>query len=491
MSSPFRWRGVVEGYYGPAYTPADRLDWIAKLGRWGMNLYVYAPKDDPLHRAQWRTPYSAEAMAGFAELVRAGDDAGVAVGFAVSPGLSMVYSSEEDRRLLAEKCRRFVDVGSRFVALCLDDVPTTLAHEADRAAFGGLAEAHASVTNALRAALPDDVVLWLVPTDYVGTAPTSDLEQLGERLDPRIEVGWTGRTVVSPTIRAGEAARRAATLRRKLLVWDNVPVSDGPMRPMLHLGPYRGRDPGLAEHVSGVLLNPMQHARASAIAVRTAAAYLADPARYDPEAAWRAACEELGAGARAAFLDFAAAHRFSPSAPDDRDRELEDAFAALRGCTEAGATDVAVRAAADALEPLLARRLAAADALHKELADRDLLREIEPWIASHHAETKRMQAALDLIRQAVSGGARLPRVLSFFGFAARSAAPSPGPTGPHWSYGPRRILYPQLASLRDDEAGFGDDPALFEDRCLADEVVAFATRFALARLRAPAAVRGG
>lgn len=483
MSSPFRWRGIIEGYYGPAYTPVERLDWIAKLGRWGMNVYVYAPKDDALQRTEWRAPYGGDAMDAFSELVRAGDDAGVAVGFSVSPGLSMVYSSAEDRRLLAEKCHRFVGIGSRFITLSLDDVPTTLAHEADRRAFAGLAEAHVAVANELRATLPADVSLWLVPTDYVGSAPTDYLAQLGERLEPSIEVGWTGRTVVSPSIAAQEAARRAATLGRRLLVWDNVPVSDGPMRPMLHLGPYLGRDPGLAEHVSGILLNPMQHARASALTVRTAAAYLADPVRYDAEASWHAACEEIGAGAAAAFTDFAAAHRFSPCAPDDRDAELEAAVDALRAA--GGRDDLgAVRAALGALGPLLARRLGVAEALRQDLADRDLAREIEPWIASHHAETKRMCAAVDILREAVSEGPRLPRVLSFFGFAARSAQPPIGATGAHWSYGPRRVLYPQLASLRDDSAGFGDDPALFVDRCLADDLVRFAEGYALSRLRA-------
>jgi hypothetical protein len=44
------------------------------------------------------------------------------------------------------------------------------------------------------------------------------------------------------------------------------------------------------------------------------------------------------------------------------------------------------------------------------------------------------------------------------------------------------VLYPQLVSLRDDEAGFGNDPALFSDRCLADEIVRFAEELALSRL---------
>jgi len=36
-SAKFAHRGVVEGYYGRAYTHADRLWLIEQMGRWGMN----------------------------------------------------------------------------------------------------------------------------------------------------------------------------------------------------------------------------------------------------------------------------------------------------------------------------------------------------------------------------------------------------------------------------------------------------------------------
>jgi hypothetical protein len=41
------------------------------------------------------------------------------------------------------------------------------------------------------------------------------------------------------------------------------------------------------------------------------------------------------------------------------------------------------------------------------------------------------------------------------------------------------VLYPQLASMRDDQAAFGADQALFVDRCLADEIVRFAEEVAI------------
>lgn len=471
-------RGVIEGYYGAPYAHADRLWLLERMGRWGMNRYVYAPKDDPLHRAQWRSAYDAGQVREFGELVAHGGAQGVAVGFAISPGLTIEYGAPGDVRALCEKFRSFRALGARFFCLALDDVPTGFLHAGDAATFSSLAAAHVALTHAVAEALGGDCTLWLVPTDYVGVEGTDYLAHLGGALDPAIEVGWTGRTVISPTITAAEAATRAATLRRKVLIWDNVPVTDGPMRPMLHLGPLRGRDAALPAHVSGFLFNPMAQARASAVALRTGADYLRDPAGYDPQAAWAAAVAEAGAGAEAPFALFAAAHCFSPQSPDERDRELEPLVAAVREGLAAG------RPVARSLVELrtgLEARVEAAEALRAGLDDRTLALEIEPWLVSHRAESERMLAAVDLLEVFTSGAPDMQRVFAFFRLEGMLSRIVPVATA---SYGPRRVLYPQLRSLRDDDAGFGADPALFLDRCLADEVVRLAEEVALDGLAA-------
>jgi hyaluronoglucosaminidase len=474
--SEFIHRGVIEGFYGPPYAHVDRLWLIERLGAWGMNRYVYAPKDDPLHRAQWRTPYAPDLLREFAEMAECGHRAGVEVGFAVSPGLTIEYASATDVRALQAKFRSFADLGARFFCLALDDVPTTLLHHGDQMRFGALGAAHVHLAHAVAEALGADATLWLVPTDYVGTAATDYLETRGSELAPSIAVGWTGRPVLRPTIPAAVAARRATTLRRRLLVWDNVPVADGPMRPMLHLGPYVGRDRGLGEHVSGVLLNPMVQARASGVTLRTAADYMRDPRGYDAEAAWRAALAELGELAGAAFAVFAAAHRFSPQLPSDRDPELEAAVDALRAALAGGGATGPVLGE---LRALLEARVAATETLRANLTDRRLAEQIEPWLASHRAESERMAAALDLLESLCSDMAPMQLVFAFFRFEGLLTRIPPAAVA---SYGPRRVLYPQLGSMRDDAAAFGADQALFVDRCLADEVVRLAEGMALARL---------
>ena len=467
----------MEGFYGPPFSHADRLWMIERLGRWGMNRFVYAPKNDPLHRDRWREPYPEAQRREFAALVAHGEKHGVGVTFALSPGLSIRYSSDEDVARLAEKFRSFVALGGRSLALLLDDVPSHLVHEEDRRAFRSLGEAHTVLANRMQDALGPSIAWWLCPTDYLGTRASEYLETLGVGLDPATEVGWTGRTVCSPEIRRAEAAVRAAALRRRLLVWDNVPVSDGPMRFMLHLGPYGRRDPDLAEAVSGVLLNPMQHAHASAVALHSAAAYLSDPERYDPERAWAEALAEIGEGAARAFALFAEAHRFSPIWPEHRDRALEAGLEALRACVDDGDASATL----SELRALCAERLAVAETLREQLADRALAQEIEPWIEAHRIETQRIGWALDAIAGLHADATPAAKITALFALQLRLGSE----TQPrHTSYGPRRVLYPQLSSMFEDAMGLGADPALVRGRCLADEFVGLAEDLALEKLTA-------
>lgn len=361
---------------------------LAFWGGHGGTHYLYAPKDDPLERSRWREPYGADALARFGDLAAEGRRHGVSVGWAISPGLDVVYSSPADLDAMRTKVDSLLDQGLGHVCLALDDIPFHLVHDADRDAFGDdLAAAQAHLCNALAAAYGPG--LYFVPTEYIGTAPSPYLERLGEFLDPNVDVGWTGPTVVSPTITAADATARSATLRRKLVVWDNFPCNDTIMANTLHTGPLRGRGADLARSVAGFYWNPMNQPRLSGLGLATAAAYAADPDGYDAEAAWDAAVAGVGGEDAAALAVFADACRAGPleARPSPRFAALVDeALAALARADWMPAwTAVAARAGAET-------------AAVADLRSGELWGEIAPWATQLEAMSLCAQSLVRLVQ---------------------------------------------------------------------------------------------
>ena len=69
-----RTRGFIEGYYGIPWSDEDRMSLMEFGGEFKMTSYIFAPKDDPYHSAQWREPYPADRLAEIAEMVKVGND---------------------------------------------------------------------------------------------------------------------------------------------------------------------------------------------------------------------------------------------------------------------------------------------------------------------------------------------------------------------------------------------------------------------------------
>ncbi|HEY3315048.1 MAG TPA: protein O-GlcNAcase [Bacillota bacterium] len=298
--SPFAVRGIVEGFYGQPWTQAQRLAAFDFMARVGLNTYVYAPKDDPYQRQDWRTAYPAAEVARFSALLARARGDKVDFVYSISPGLNITYSSKADRDALATKVDQLRGLGIETFMLSVDDVPEKLT-PADAALYGqNYALAQADLANWLyrtERAKDPGFTLWMTPSHYWGTKADSYLTSLGGRLAAAIPLIWTGPGVLSRTITAKDADAFAAIVKRKAIVWDNYPVNDYTyVQQKLHsliLGPLRGRDAKLAGHVGGYLINPLIQAEASRLPLYTAAAYLADPSRYDPAAAWTEAAGHL------------------------------------------------------------------------------------------------------------------------------------------------------------------------------------------------------
>jgi hyaluronoglucosaminidase len=300
-------RGAIEGFYGSPWTPAERLDQLAFYGRFKLNTYIYAPKDDPFHRDRWREPYPADQVAGLSALVEAAQANHVRFTFAVSPGVSICYGDPADRAALVAKLEAMYGLGVRSFSVALDDIDHTRWNCAGDAALygapstGAAARAQADLLNTVQhdfIATHDGArPLQMVPTEYRGTRDSEYRQQLRTLLDPAVEVMWTGTYVVPDQITVAHAQAADAVFGRPVFVWDNTPVNDFPRTAgRLILAPYARREPGLSGQVTGVVLNPMNQASASKVQLVGGADFAWNDTAYDPARAQRAAAVDLSGG---------------------------------------------------------------------------------------------------------------------------------------------------------------------------------------------------
>ena len=297
-----RYRGVVEGFYGIPWSHEARLRQLRFYGENKMNTYIYGPKNDPYHSCPgWRKPYPEKESAQIRELVKVATENEVNFVWAIHPGQDIKWN-DEDRRLLIAKLESMYNLGVRSFAVFFDDISGEGTDPHRQADLLNYIDRH------FVKAKPDVTPLVMCPTEYnrSWSNPKGNyLTTLGEKLDPSIQIMWTGDKVVAD-IKEESMEWINARIRRPAYIWWNFPVSDY-VRDHLLLGPVYGNDTHIASAMSGFVTNPMEHAEASKIAIYGVADYAWNPGQYDAQQTWEAAIREVLPGA-AGELQFFAAH---------------------------------------------------------------------------------------------------------------------------------------------------------------------------------------
>lgn len=395
-------RGVIEGFYGTPWSHRARLDQLDFYGAHKMNIYVYSPKDDAYLREKWRDPYPAEQLAQIEELVGRARERHVEFTYALSPGLSVCYSSDADLRALTAKFETLWDIGVRTFAVPLDDISYTdwnCAADKDRFGTGGgaagAAQAHLlnRVHQEFIAGHPGAEPLQMVPTEYYDVKPSPYKKALATQLDKDVLVEWTGVGVIAPTMTVAQARQAREVFGHRILTWDNYPVNDYVTNRLL-LGPFNGREKGLPGQLAGITANPMIQPAASKLALYTVADYAWNDTAYDARTSWGGAIEELAGGdARTAraLRAFADAH-YSSSLNPRQAPELAAAIEEFGKDGEARRLDAVLRNLQDA--PAV---------LHDRLADRGFVQDSEPWLDATRSWGVAARTALRLIEATKAG----------------------------------------------------------------------------------------
>lgn len=429
--------GVIEGFYGRAWTRAQRHEMMAWIRDAGMNLYVYAPKDDIKLRARWREPYDAAELVELADLAAAARAQGLAMMVALAPCLDITHSDPGDLASLLGRIDQFRSLGLTDIALLFDDIPPSL-NPADRVAFVSLAAAQAHVANAVHRHLAGQGSLYFCPTEYCAEFTGHDvpgsayLSALGTSLHPEVAVFWTGPDIVSETIDLPSILEVGRVLRRKPFIWDNFHANDYDIR-RVHAGPLAGRDPAILAHVSGWMTNPNNEFEANFVPVATTGQFLtgrgydSDHACRDAILRWQPRFRRDGNGAALAPLPLTQIALLTDLChqPFAFGAEAEALIASLARVLEPqrpDPSDPEFRVALAAVIDLHARTADLFDRM-TELANRDLFHAFQPYLWEVREELRHLATYLRWLNEGPPPAARFPhkgRVYNFYrrGFTA-------------------------------------------------------------------------
>lgn len=282
-------RGLVEGFYGKPWTHKQRLSQLEFMGKNKLNIYIYAPKDDPYHRDKWREPYPPSEMKRVQQLIKVAKANQVEFIFAIAPGLDIQFDGLQGYRdfaALKSKLELLYDAGVRSFAVFFDDI--------DDKSGAKQAQLINKIEREFIATKPDVKSLLTVPTEYFSAdmfetngANKQYTKEFSATLLGDIRVMYTGAGVVNSAISLEDITKVNAIYRRNMSIWWNYPANDY-FSAKLALGPLEGLAATVG-HTDFLVINPMEHANMSNITLQTAGEFAWNPKIYNSELAWRRA----------------------------------------------------------------------------------------------------------------------------------------------------------------------------------------------------------
>jgi hyaluronoglucosaminidase len=372
-----RYRGVVEGFYGTPWSHQARLSQLKFYGKNKMNTYIYGPKDDPYHSApNWRLPYPEKEAAQLQELVTVANNNEVDFVWAIHPGQDIKWN-QQDRDILLAKFEKMYQLGVRSFAVFFDDISGEGTNPQKQAELLNYIDENFVQTK------PDVTPLIMCPTEYnkSWSNPKGNyLTTLGGKLNPSIQIMWTGDRVVSDITRDGISWINER-IKRPAYIWWNFPVSDY-VRDHLLLGPVYGNDTTISGQMSGFVTNPMEHAEASKIAIYSVASYAWNPTKYDTWQTWKDAIRTILPDA-AEELECFAIHNSDLGVNGHRYRREESqdiqpaAERFLKSYIENGKYEMVDF---EALQNTFERMTESADILLINTENKPLIQEMTPWL---------------------------------------------------------------------------------------------------------------
>ena len=255
--------GVFEIFYGLPWSKESRFAYADFMKNHGFDFYIYGPKADAQLRKHWFERIPETDRKYYVELCKHFKSRGLQFGMALGPqglqeGMNLVK-----RNQLIDKIKSLSDLGIDILGLFFDDMKSA----------EGLAEHQLEIMQLVQQSTDAKIVF--CPSFYsedplldmlFGDRPENYLETIGKNLDSKIEILWTGESVISKEISATHLEKVSQVLKRKPFICDNFYANDGPANcQFLKLVPPDGRSVAALSESCAWGMNPMNQAALSQV----------------------------------------------------------------------------------------------------------------------------------------------------------------------------------------------------------------------------------
>ncbi len=258
-----RYSGVIEGFYGIPWSNSEREKIFNILNRYGLKMYVYAPKNEEKHRALWRERYTESELKNFVSLNEKAKKNNVDFYYAISPFIDFDYEGDTDLNILSEKLAGFVKSGINHLGIFADDIEL----EKDIKVNSTLGKRHADIVNRLYDNLQKinpDITLLFVGTVYSDERIYAFEDGEGylkeiSHLNDNIKIFWTGRQTSGASIGYEDVEKFILIIGKRPIIWDNYWANDGGdgFLANLYMSNYEGRSNDFQNYTDGIAINPL------------------------------------------------------------------------------------------------------------------------------------------------------------------------------------------------------------------------------------------
>ena len=285
--------GIIEGFFGRCWSWNDRTQYAEFLALNAFDFYIYAPKSDSFLRKHWQQDWPAEFKHQLIQLRKVYRENGIDFGIGLSPHEIYLDNSHDSLTALRKRVIQINTLEPDILCLMFDDmrgdVPDLAKIQID------LMHQVAQLSNAKR--------IIFCPTYYsfdpvlekvFGKMPANYWQALGQYLDPKIDIFWTGEKVCSTNYTQDHLAEVKELLNRKPFLWDNYPVNDSAVKSnLIQLRAVDTSHSQLQNSVAGHALNPMNQPWLSQIPIASLTRAYRDGNNYQAEKTLTDICIQL------------------------------------------------------------------------------------------------------------------------------------------------------------------------------------------------------